>query len=814
MPPAQLSTPGVFVSSDRGCAMTAKSKSGGSGWLIGCLVLAIVALIAAGGGIAYLLTQNPDLLRPSPPGSVPLTVNVTAPSDGSAISMSSFTTIQADALGVKPITALELYVDGVLAQVKGAPPGSSQEQFGTFWTWTPANEGEHVLFVRATDADKRVGTSNVVRVNATKNADPVMELSYKTKIADTVGSVADKFKTSPQKIIDVNPGISPDKTLPSGISVTVPIPLPPPSITKTKSSSPPPPPSDSKPGPDSKDVPPSAPDLVSGSGIDGCKINLIISKTSKNTDGFYVYRLGPADKATKRIAKLDASAPPPLKFTDTPGAAGLWIYTIAAYNSIGESPAAPVAYSISDSSCGKLTISGIIGIEKASLIAATTIAKVDKVYCYLSVNGGAYTRIPASIPPMPDTFLYPKGGVFDVTKYLKMLAPLPGKDDVTLALECWGWQGGVLTYLGKATQTISAVSKTVDLIGDKFKLGVTTKIPDLTTPMDGGGTFPYDDRIVVPVNLRNTNDPNECANHREGGILRLWDVPRCISDINGGALVLVWEPKPDWMKTCPADLICDVDGYNVYEINPVTGGGLRATVIASLQTASLAWPAPIIPAIKISLPLGGGSGGSDAVYPCYVVRAYKNMRESGESNVFCPKELPPYMETAFLTPSRLETWGKAEEGQNNGLVCGSLSDYLTDLFMPFGTGFLITYGAIDAGGTGGDSWTLLKSASPLSLPYDSVGIGYVNNYDGGSFPTHCWKKADALYRGVVGFDLKSYEGKAISSATLRNRDLPSKRMARPESGSGTVSCAGGLYLASVDDKGVNIDPLEPFKKQI
>lgn len=791
--------------------MTAKPKSGGSGWLIGCLFLAMVVFIAAGGGIAYLLTQNPDLTRQLPPGTVPLTVNLTSPSDGSAIPMNSFTTIQADALGAKPITALELYVDGVLAQVKGAPPGSSQEHFGAFWTWTPDKEGEHVLFVRATDADKRVGTSNIVRVNASKDANPALNVTYKPLVTDTIKTVAERFKTDPQNILDVNPALSPDKPIASGTYISVPIPLPPSPITKTKSAPPPPPSGDApKPGSDSKSAPPSAPDLLSGSGVEGCKVNLIISKTSKNTDGFYVYRLGPLDKAIKRIATLDASAPPPLKFTDAPGSVGLWIYTVAAYNGAGESPAAPVAYSISDSACGKIAVTGIVTVDKAALVAATTLAKVDKVYCYLKVNDAPWKRIPPSIPLWPDTFLEPKGGIFDVSKYLKTLAPPPGKEDITLALECWGWQGGVLTFLGKATQTIKAGSKAVDLSGEKFKVGGEIKMPTDLTPMWGSTPFPYDPSIVVPVNLRNTNDPTVCANHQNGGKYRSTDEPLCIAEINGGYLVLVWEPKPDGMTACPTGLICDADGYNIYEINPLEGDRLVVSTWPDIQKVSLTWPSPIIPAMSIPAPLGGGSGGTEAVYPCYVVRAYKGTRESGNSNIHCPKTLPPFMMTAMLMPSRLETWGKADEGQNNGLVCGSLSDYLTDLFMPFGTGFLIT-SSFDPGGTGGDSWTLLKSASPLSLPYDSVGIGYVNNYDGGSFPTHCWKKADALYRGVVGFDLKSYEGKTISSATLRNRDLPSKRMARPESGSGTISCAGGLYLASVDDKGVNIDPLEPFK---
>lgn len=127
--------------------------------LLGCLVVS--ALVILVGGLALFLFRVPDVTDQLPPGISSLTVTLSAPSDDSKVPLNDFTNVSAEALGVKPITALELWIDGAPSGTQNAPAGSSLNQFTAFWTWTPVSEGEHALLLRAIDAGRNVGMSNI-----------------------------------------------------------------------------------------------------------------------------------------------------------------------------------------------------------------------------------------------------------------------------------------------------------------------------------------------------------------------------------------------------------------------------------------------------------------------------------------------------------------------------------------------------------------------------------------------------------------------------------------------------------------------------
>jgi hypothetical protein len=162
---------------------------------VGCIALATCLLVA--GAIVFLTTRVPTVAQQLPPNAVPIFVTLTTPLNGTTVPLNNFASVAADALGARPIIALELWVDDMPVQTENAP-SADLKQFGTFWTWTPASQGEHTLLVRATDADHRIGVSNVVRVTASQEANTVLAVSYQAKLSDTVQTVAQKFKTTPQ----------------------------------------------------------------------------------------------------------------------------------------------------------------------------------------------------------------------------------------------------------------------------------------------------------------------------------------------------------------------------------------------------------------------------------------------------------------------------------------------------------------------------------------------------------------------------------------------------------------------------------------
>jgi len=202
--------------------MTAKPSSTKSGRLIGCVAIAGVVLIVIGGAIAAAILFIPGLSSQVSPASANLIVNLTLPLDDSTVPLNSSTAIQAEALGTQPITTLELWVDGALFASKTASQ-SGQKQFFASWGWTPASAGDHTLFVRAGDAAHHVVDSNPVVVTADADANSTIAVNYPVKPGDTAQSVANKFQTTPQQIIDLNPQLNPSNPITPGLTISNPI---------------------------------------------------------------------------------------------------------------------------------------------------------------------------------------------------------------------------------------------------------------------------------------------------------------------------------------------------------------------------------------------------------------------------------------------------------------------------------------------------------------------------------------------------------------------------------------------------------------
>jgi LysM repeat protein len=431
--------------------------------VLGCLVLMFILVLAIGGAI-FATMQIPDVAQQLDAVTPRTVVMITQPLNASHWLLTAPIPVSATAVGTKPIQSLELWVDGALVETKNGSNGSAT------WNWTIKTEGEHTIIVRAKDSRGQIANSNAVRVNGVRNSNPGVTMVYPVKPGETVASVAANFKTTPQKIIDLNPKLGADSPLAPGSPIKIPVQISPMPV-------PPPPPENSDdPLSDLPTQPPvfttvnplliwfgkffkqSAP-LTPGLTIkvSDCAIKVLITDNSDSEDGFNVYRLDPNAQTFKRVATLGANsnAAFPIEYTD-PDLFGAVSYYIGAFNALGETPSKIASAKISNPDCQTPYWLGMkmIPLELPNL--PSKLNKYDKAYFYLEINNQPWGRVPQD----PNAFLILPNGKFDVDAQLKANVPLPPQGAGTLVVDAWGWQSGKLTHIGKFTRKFGAAQQT------------------------------------------------------------------------------------------------------------------------------------------------------------------------------------------------------------------------------------------------------------------------------------------------------------------------------------------------------------------
>ena len=640
---------------------------------IGCFVVIVLGLI----GALYLTTQIPEVSEQMPPNASPIIVTLAAPPNDAAIPLNDATPISVDAIGPQPIVAVELWVDGVRLFSKTSDAGLAH--LTAVWSWTPASEGTHTLMARALDAQQREGQSNVVRVVASKDANPTTQIAYKTQPGDTLPVIAQKFQVPPQQVIDANPQINPNNPIPAGQDVAVPVPdtsEPGPGVddsTPDPSSSNPPPPlpdpgQGAPPGQLDKNIfwikaladlfsksnPPAKPIL--GAVVNGCNVKLTIADQSFNEDGFYIQRDG-SNPSLKPIATLGAhNGASSFGYTDSDLAQGQYVYYVVAFNPAGNALSNPVQVKIADSQCQ----SPIDWGKVFQAIKMITTQPLDKVYCYLKMGNGDWQRIPHA----PNTFLSPnQQGAFDVGAYLKSLPLGVFKSKMTVELDCWGWKGNQLIYLGNAKQTVGPGQLLMK--GDQFEF--TGVLPaGFDSPIGGipVGITPSPEQflegglpsLMPPSGLKNTNDPKECTAHMPGVMAILGGEFACKAAMDdGNHAVLVWE----WLGGCwPGDSNCvkTIDGYRVYREDFPAPSLVKEVQGQDLKTAMFPLPPEPWPP-ESNAPLMWKLKYAALAKNCYFVRAFKDgVGESPDSQKIC---LPwqAFNQIKDLTPANVLTRG-------------------------------------------------------------------------------------------------------------------------------------------------------------
>lgn len=326
---------------------------------------------------------------------------------------------------------------------------------------------------------------------------------------------------------------------------------------------------------------------------------------------------------------------------------------------------------------------------------------VDKFYCYVSTGNGVWEKIPKG----------PFNYFFGQENFYTQLIPNNGQ--VTLQLQCWGWAGGKLKYLGQGQGGLDASKPQgeVNVDGGGFIFTGFYKTPPLGSPPKAlGGKL-----VTPPYALRETSSISDCASHGDPIVVPLL----CNGILNAKVkehVVLVWEWSP---KLCVFG-VCkwnnEIAGYGVYEIDPATN---TRHLVADIKP-------PLQKAAFIPLPWGA---------KCYGVEAYVDLPGSQVSEMaeYCPGDQPK-TQVISLTPTLWVTTG----GQ-----------WIQD-------GDCDTYG-------GADAYLLANQNEGFG---NSAGQVLVGSYLVDDEDEDCYREGN--YSGAVKFDLQSKlpPGAAIQKAEL------------------------------------------------
>lgn len=580
-------------------------------------IIIIVGLVVA---IAWILLAG--LTYSAVPGLAgkdqSLQVFIVKPVFESKVEVKQPVSVYAEAAGLMDIQKMDLWVDNHLWSA-GAGEIVPGKKVTASWQWTPMEEGVYTLMARATNIKGQASNSNPIQVRVEAEAPlPASD--------QPAGEVSGSF--TPVDLSQVNPL--------AGGAAGGEIPMPPPLPPEEQ-----PPEMDDNAQPAENWIPikydlvfhdfadkilgnqelPKAPNIFGS--INGCDAILTIQDLADNESGFAIERKDPGAMEYKQIALLDARVGTGIfKYVDPGIGLGKYLYAVYTINSAGKSIGNIAVVDSADPKCLHPNQTSL-GIADAKIIPDKP---VEKMYCYLSIDNVSWKRVPGN----PGTFINGNKGEFDFSPYLGNLMMNPPPGGIMMYLECWGWQGDTLVFLGSIQKKID--SGFVELNGNAFKLlGEAGK----QYFMDGEGDFPSGPHIPAPTNFRFAQNEADCAkipvDPNNPTDMAAW----CKMAIQLDMHPAIWEWEAnagspcakddtvcqDWWKK---DLITDIDGYNLYyrwynnEPTKIQSYGYPSLKFAFIE------PVPDNGHLKAN----------------YFVRAYKGNLESGNSNDIDLKTTP------------------------------------------------------------------------------------------------------------------------------------------------------------------------------
>ena len=423
----------------------------------GVAVIVILSLVMGAAGY-FGLRQIPSVTAQLA-SQDEITVIIVNPASGGRYPADAAIPFTALARGDQPITALELWMDGEL--VDSQPPGEGDDSTFFYKTWRrmPLTAGEHLFVVRARTAGEAVGTSNIVRIQASEPAG--FALLHTVKPGDKWDTLTQSCNTSLEAIAGQNPDLDPAADPPVGEQVQIPCGSMLPSQANAGQAVTPP---LTEQGDTSPSSPPgnvgfwlsnllspalalsTAPGLTAG--LEGCTVQLLVQDNSTDEQGFEIWRSGVS--GFDRIATLGSNAGASFSYEDTAQQPGQVQYMVSALNTKGKAPSNIATVNVPDGACGtpeNTAISYSNGI-------LTVPMSLDVAYMYASLDKGAWQRLPPG-----DDFFTPTNGEVDLRQYLDpLLTAYPEARQANMNV--WGWSNGALQNLGNLSVTLDHTSLT------------------------------------------------------------------------------------------------------------------------------------------------------------------------------------------------------------------------------------------------------------------------------------------------------------------------------------------------------------------
>ncbi len=398
-------------------------------WQIIAAILLFLLLAAVG---VLFLWQGPVL---------PPSVSIQHPQSGLLAEINQVVPVDASATYDRGITRVELYADGALvgSQDSGLTGGSNPLIMAQ--PWMPLTAGRHLLMARAYDRSQNHYDSSILVVDvvdklsdtATINTSaiqlgPGASLPSLSDISKASGASLDTLRS-------LNPGLAnlpASAPLPGGVELSVPytpdpnpgnVPTPPQPLPGT----------------------PASPQITQATATD-CSTAQLAWDTVTGADGYTVYRLADGETAFTPVAHLGGSVS---NYTDRLPRFGSYIYQVGADKGPLEALSSSASVSTA-ASCEPAAPAGTTNLTVSFLTLKTSQA-FDGIYCYSSLDGSPFKRIPEYdfqvMAPEADGLTY--NLQTQLAYYGQLILPAqPISDPLRLTLECWGRHGAESDPLG------------------------------------------------------------------------------------------------------------------------------------------------------------------------------------------------------------------------------------------------------------------------------------------------------------------------------------------------------------------------------
>ena len=405
----------------------------------GCLLpgLVILLLLLCVGATAWVFLNSGSQAQQA-------FVQIREPQSGILTDLNETLPLDVYAEASRPILRLEVYADGTLI---GAANGSDQKTLTLSQPWVVSTPGRHVLVARAFFSAADFADSQVVFVDAADLAGLPMQvnvddLPHGEGVGEVrVGDLAAAAGTSLEEIARLNPGLpgAPEAVIPPGTPVSIP----------RRASLPPAAPAPAIPPP-APGGPGMHPEVAPSARFDGethscTQASLRWSDASDETD-YFLYRLAPGEDVMTSIARLPANQ---TTYTDTTvGRPGAYHYMLAPQRPSSGSITSMLSVTLGPE-CAPAPAAGTSSLRLVMLRISLN-KSFDGIYCYTSLNGSRYERIPAGdelLRPSPDWSVYqlpvqlPSRGAYSLS--------VPSDGTVDIAMECWGRRGPRSDSLGE-----------------------------------------------------------------------------------------------------------------------------------------------------------------------------------------------------------------------------------------------------------------------------------------------------------------------------------------------------------------------------